>query len=118
MDVSSLSLPVDLIKPMAAFSATSGAAASQPGSSLHIADGTTHARINATAKQFESQFMSVMMGQMFEGTEAAAPFGGGEAETTFRSFLTDAMAKSVSKHGGIGLAKDIAREMLKMQGLS
>jgi hypothetical protein len=28
------------------------------------------------------------------------------------------MAKSVVKHGGIGLAKNISREMLKMQGLS
>jgi Rod binding domain-containing protein len=103
MDVSSLSVPVDLIKPMA---------------TLPAAGAATRAKIDATAKQFESQFLSVMMGQMFEGTEASAPFGGGEAEATFRSFLTDAFAKSVSKHGGIGLAKDISKEMLKMQGLS
>ena len=55
---------------------------------------------------------------MFEGTEAAAPFGGGEGEAAFKSFLTDAFAKSLSKHGGIGLAKDISKEMLKMQGLT
>jgi Rod binding domain-containing protein len=103
MDVSSLSVPVDLIKPMA---------------TLPVAGAATRAKIDATAKQFEAQFLSVMMGQMFEGTEASAPFGGGEAEATFRSFLTDAFAKSVSKHGGIGLAKDISKEMLKMQGLS
>jgi Rod binding domain-containing protein len=70
------------------------------------------------AKQFESQFLSVMLGQMFEGTEISAPFGGGEGEAAFKSFLTDAMAKSITRQGGIGLAKDISREMLKMQGLS
>ncbi len=103
MDVSSLSVPVDLIKPVAA---------------PPIASNATRAKIDATAKQFESQFLSVMLGQMFQGTEPEAPFGGGEAEGTFRSFLTDAFAKSISKHGGIGLAKDISKEMLKMQGLS
>ena len=119
MDVSALSPPVDLIRPTAApsaYLAASSAASSAlaPG----VADSATRARIGATARQFEAQFLSVMMGQMFEGTEAAAPFGGGEAEATFRSFLTDAMAKSVAKRGGVGLAKDISKEMLKMQGLT
>jgi len=118
MDVSALSLPVDLIKPMAAPSASFQSSLGQSATSPQIATSATRARIDATAKQFESQFLSVMMGQMFAGTEAAAPFGGGEAEATFRSFLTDAMAKSVTKRGGIGLAKDISKEMLKMQGLS
>jgi Rod binding domain-containing protein len=116
MDVSALSLPVDLIKPAAAPSTY--AAISPSTSAPGVADSATRARIDGAAKQFESQFLSVMMGQMFQGTEAGSPFGGGEAEATFRSFLTDAMAKSVTKHGGIGLAKDISREMLKMQGLS
>jgi flagellar protein FlgJ len=118
MDVSTLSMPVDLIRPMAPPAGVSTAAASASSATPKVADSATRARINATAKQFESQFLSVMMGQMFEGTEVSAPFGGGEAEGTFRSFLTDAMAKAVVKHGGIGLAKNISREMLKMQGLS
>jgi Rod binding domain-containing protein len=118
MDVSTLSVPVDLIKPMAVLSGMSASGANGLASGRPVADSAARARIDATAKQFESQFLSVMMSQMFEGTEAEAPFGGGEAETTFRSFLTDAMAKSVTKHGGIGLAKDISKEMLKMQGLS
>ena len=103
MGVSTLSTPVDLIKPVA-----------MPTTPNHA----SRAKIDASAKQFESQFLSVMVGQMFEGTEISAPFGGGEGEAAFKSFLTDAMAKSVVKQGGIGLAKDIAKEMLKMQGLS
>ena len=113
MDVSSLSIPVDLIKPVAAPPVTASTATAP-----QVAGAATRARIDATAKQFESQFLSVMLGEMFKGTEAAAPFGGGEAESTFKSFLTDAFAKSISKHGGIGLAKDISKEMLKLQGLS
>jgi Rod binding domain-containing protein len=35
----------------------------------------------------------------------------------FKSFLTDAMAKQITKAGGIGVADAVSREMLKMQGL-
>jgi len=99
-----LSAPIDLIKPAT--------------TTLNPAAHASRAQIEASGKQFESQFLSVMFGQMFEGTEISAPFGGGQAEATFKSFLTDAMAKSVVKNGGIGLAKEISKEMLKMQGLS
>ena len=103
MDTATLSVPVDLLKTMP---------------TLPVASAATRAKIDASAKQFESQFLSVMMGQMFEGTEVSAPFGGGEGEAAFKSSLTDAMAKSIVKQGGVGLAKDVSKEMLKMQGLS
>ena len=70
-----------------------------------------------TAQAFEASFLSSMLGQMFEGTEVSQPFGGGEGEAAFRSFMTDAMGKSMARHGGIGLAKSVATEMLKLQGL-
>jgi flagellar protein FlgJ len=76
------------------------------------------AKIDKTAKNFESSFLSTMLGQMFEGTEVQAPFGGGEGETAFRSFLMDAMGKSMTEQGGIGISGMVSREMLKMQGLS
>ncbi len=118
MDLSNLSVPLNLLTPAMALPASPQTAPSQPSSSPAMASSATRAKIDATAKSFETQFLSVMMGQMFEGTEAAAPFGGGEGEAAFKSFLTDAFAKSLSKHGGIGLAKDISKEMLKMQGLT
>jgi Rod binding domain-containing protein len=103
MDVSTLSVPVDLLKATP---------------TLPVASAATRAKIDASAKQFESQFLSVMVGQMFEGTDVSAPFGGGDGEAAFKSFLTDAMAKSIGKQGGIGLAKSVSKEMLKLQGLS
>ena len=57
------------------------------------------------------------MGQMFEGVGAGA-FSGGEGEGAFKSFLTDAFAKSITQHGGVGLSKPLTHELLKMQGLS
>ena len=75
------------------------------------------AKIKATAENFEASFMSVMMQQMFEGVKTSEPFGGGNGEEMFKSVLTDAMSKQVTKAGGIGLAATIQREMLKMQGL-
>ena len=59
-----------------------------------------------------------MLRQMFEGVDTAGPFGGGQGEAMFKSFLTDAMAKQMTKSGGIGVAAAVQREMLKMQGLS
>jgi len=74
--------------------------------------------IKQTAQKFEASFLSVMLQQMFEGTETAAPFGGGPGEGMFKSFLTEAMAKKMTASGGIGIAASVQREMLKMQGLN
>ncbi len=82
------------------------------------ASAAVRAKIDASAKKFESQFLSVMLGHMFDGTSAAAPFGGGQGEEMFKSFLTDAFADAIAQHGGVGLSKDISRAMLKLQGLS
>ncbi|RRN62093.1 rod-binding protein [Caulobacter sp. 602-1] len=80
-------------------------------------EAAQRAKIADTAKTFEASFMSVMMQQMFEGVKTSEPFGGGNGEEMFKSVLTDAMSKEVTKAGGIGLAATIQREMLKMQGL-
>ena len=69
-------------------------------------------------RSLESQFLSMMLAQMFQGVPTDGPFGGGFGEEMFRSMMTDAMAKEVTKSGGIGLADTVQREMLKMQGLS
>lgn len=70
------------------------------------------------AQKFESQFLSIMLQQMFEGVETDGPFGGGQGEEMFRSLMTEAMGKQMTKAGGIGLADTIQREILKMQGLT
>jgi Rod binding domain-containing protein len=81
------------------------------------ADLARRGKVHETANSFEASFLSSMLQEMFEGTEASAPFGGGPGESMFRSVLTEAMAKQVVKAGGVGVAAAVEREMLKMQGL-
>jgi Rod binding domain-containing protein len=73
--------------------------------------------IKKTAENFEASFLSIMVQQMFEGVDVSAPFGGGQGEQMFQSFLTDAFAKHMAKAGGVGVADAVGREMLKLQGL-
>lgn len=104
MDVSSAAttVPLDALKPAAA--------------APIAAAGLGADKIKAVASKFEGAFLSVMIGSMFEGVSAPAPFGGGEGEGAFRSFLTEEMAKGVAKRGGVGLSAAVQREMMKMQG--
>jgi Rod binding domain-containing protein len=99
-----LSTPINLLRPMAG---------------LGYAPSTaSRAKLKSTAEAFEASFIGQMLSPMFEGLSTAAPFGGGEGEGAFRSFLVDAMAKQMAKAGGIGLAPTIEREMVRMQSLT
>lgn len=72
-------------------------------------------RMRETAERFEASFLSQMLKPMFEGIETDGPFGGGEAEGTWRSFMIDEMAKQTVRAGGIGLADTVVSEMIRMQ---
>jgi len=98
--MSDLSVPVDLLQ----------ASAAPPSAPARAA-----ARMRETAEAFEASFLSQMLKPMFEGLSTEAPFGGGEAEGTWRGFLVEAMAKQTVKAGGIGLADQVVAQMLKMQ---
>jgi flagellar protein FlgJ len=99
--------------------ATASAVTAAPlGAYQPPSEADKRAKIKTTAQNFETSFLSVMMQSMFQGVDENDPMGGGQGEQQFRSVLTDAMAKQVTKAGGIGLASSFEREMLKMQGLS
>jgi peptidoglycan hydrolase FlgJ len=65
-----------------------------------------------------AKFLSQMLQNMFAGVETDGPFSGGFGEEMFRSLMTEAMAKQMTKAGGVGVADTVQREILKMQGLS
>jgi Rod binding domain-containing protein len=88
-----------------------------PSGAASAAELAKRGEIRETAKKFEASFLSVMLQQMFDGVEQSAPFGGGPGEQMFKSFMSEAMAKQMTKAGGIGLADTVNREMLKLQGL-
>jgi flagellar protein FlgJ len=72
------------------------------------------AKIGVTAKSFEAAFLASMMGSMFEGVD----MGGGQGAAAFKSVMMEAVGKKIEASGGIGLAKSVQAEMLKMQGLN
>ena len=108
--LSALSAPISLLKP--------ATAPTTPTVPMSATEAAKRAAIKKTATDFEASFLSTMLGQMFEGVETSAPFGGGEGEAAFKSFMVDAYAKQMAKAGGVGVAATVQREMLKMQGLS
>ena len=103
-------MPFELIRPLPSAPKTVSAAPT-------AADTARRAAISKTAKDYEASFISSMLGNMFDGVETSAPFGGGEGEKAFKSFLMDAIGKKVVQAGGIGVAASVQREMLKLQGL-
>lgn len=71
-----------------------------------------------TAKQFEQVFLTTYLESMFSGLKTEAPFGGGTGENVFRSLLLNEYAGGMAGTGGIGIADQVYREMLKMQEIS
>lgn len=69
----------------------------------------------ATARDFESQFISSMFQSMFKGLKTDETFGGGQGEEMFRSLLVDQYGKEMTKSGGIGLADTVYSEIIKLQ---
>jgi len=102
-DLAAVATPASLLKPVDQASA---------------AELAKRADIKKTAQAFEASFLSVMLGEMFQGVQTSAPFGGGQGEKMFQSFMTEAFAKHMAKGGGVGVADAVTREMLKLQGLS
>jgi peptidoglycan hydrolase FlgJ len=72
-------------------------------------------RAKQTAQDFEAQFLSQMIGYMFEGIKTDGLFGGGNGEEMFRSMMFDEFGKTLARAGGIGLADAVQREILKAQ---
>jgi len=116
--LSSSYLPPAVVQSVAAPMATASTTAPPTSATTKVATPEQRAKIAKTAQAFEASFLSSMLGHMFTGVDAEAPFSGGAGEQAFRSFMTDAIATSMSKAGGVGLAKSVTAEMLKMQGLT
>ena len=68
------------------------------------------------AQDFEAMAIGQLLAPMFDTVDTAhGAFGGGDGEATWRPMLTEAMAKQMAAHGGIGLAVPVFQQMLRMQ---
>ena len=71
------------------------------------------AKIHATAKDFEAQFIGSMLSQTYEHVD----LGGGQGADAFKSVMMQAIGKKIASGRGIGLSSQVEAEMLKLQGL-
>jgi peptidoglycan hydrolase FlgJ len=98
------SLPID---PTVSLATAQGS--QKPGNTANAA------KAKQTAQDFEAQFLSQMIGQMFTGVGSSGMFDGGNGEEMFRSMLFDQFGKVLAKAGGVGVADQVQREILKIQ---
>jgi Rod binding domain-containing protein len=80
------------------------------------AEGTPENR--RVAEQFESMFLTEMLGPMFEGLSTDGVGGGGIGEEVFRPMLVEKYAEAITHAGGVGIADSILRELTRMQAAS
>ena len=76
------------------------------------ADATEARRV---AEDFEAFFLAQMMQHMFSSIRSDGPFGGGYAETIYRSLAVDEYGKLIARTRGVGIADAVQREILKLQ---
>jgi peptidoglycan hydrolase FlgJ len=108
----------------------SGALAQAPMPTVHgrpdydLADALTkvspkaQAKAKATAQDFEGMFLNSMFSQMTSGLKGEGPFGNTPGTGVWRSMLTEQYSKSFAKAGGVGISKDVFRELILQQAKS
>ena len=91
---------------------------------LTLADALTkvspkaQAKAKATATDFEAMFINQMFSQMTSGLKGEGPFGNTPGTGVWRSMLTEQYSKSFAKAGGVGISKDVFRELILQQAKS
>ena len=74
------------------------------------------AKIAASAKQFEQMALGALLSPMFQTVDTAhGVFGGGDAEEQWKPMLVSEIAKHIATHGGLGLARPVMEQMIRLQ---
>ena len=82
---------------------------------LQVGGGLSENKARKAAEDFESFFLTQMFEFMSSGIKPDNTFGGGQAETTWRSFLNDQYGRQMAKGSSLGIADMVYDQMLKMQ---
>lgn len=72
------------------------------------------AKLMDACKQFETLYLTQMLGQMSK-TGGSGLMGGGQGEEMFQGMLNEERAKSMAQDGGIGLANILFQQMKDQQ---
>ncbi len=74
----------------------------------------TPEQIDATSHEFEAQFISQMLSNMFN-TESRDEMAGSDSEDVYKSMLTNEYGKIIARTGGIGVADQVKQLMISQQ---
>jgi len=77
--------------------------------------GKSPREVRKVAEDFEAVFLSQMLKPMFENIEAAEPFNGGPAAKMWKDMQVQEYGKAIARAGGVGIADQVFREMMKAQ---
>jgi flagellar protein FlgJ len=90
-----------------------------PLSTMATANALTPAQIEKskqTAQDFEAMALGEMLKPMFDTVDTSKGlFGGGIGEATWKPMMVEEMAKSIAQRGGVGIADEVMKEMLRLQ---
>ena len=80
-----------------------------------LGDALKQEKVHKAAVEFESMFITEMLQPVFDMQEVDEYFGGGHGEEQFRGMLVEQYGKEIAKRGGVGIAKSVERELMKLQ---
>lgn len=72
-------------------------------------------KMDAAANEFEAQFISQMLSNMFSTVDPEESLGGSESEEIYRSMMIDEYGKIIARTGGVGIADQVKQMMIKQQ---
>jgi peptidoglycan hydrolase FlgJ len=106
--------------PLAALAVSAGAklARGLVGQVANTLDPKAQAEAKArkTAQDFESMFLEQTLDRLFASGGPDGPLGdNGMGGEVYRSMLVKEYAGNIAKSGGVGIADQVYREILKMQ---
>jgi peptidoglycan hydrolase FlgJ len=84
---------------------------------LPAAKAVTPTAAHKAGKDFEAMFVGQMLESMFTGLGKTALFGGGQAETTWRSFMLQEYGKAIAETGSLGIGRMVEADVARLYGL-
>ena len=109
-----------MVAPLAALAVAGAAklAGRALGHAAGVADANAQreAKARKTAQDYESMFLEQSLGNMFATTGGEGPLGdSGTGAEVYRSMLVKEYAGTIARSGGVGIADQIYREIIKLQ---
>ena len=87
----------------------------QTGAPAGPGKGLSMDKAREAAQEFEAVFLAQMVSHMFAGIKTDKNFGGGASEDIYRSMMAEEYGKTLAKAGGIGIADQVMREIIRIQ---